>query len=463
MAIFSGPPPVESNLIFCLDASNAKSYPGTGNTWYDLTNRGNHASLINGPTYSSNLGGFISCDGTNDYIEILDNSIFDFGSDNFSIEYWFRKNATSSNSNYWGVNKWNTGASPGTNEWDLSLGNSSSGTGESVFFGIESGSTSYAIKISSTPTLYLWNQVVGIRAGSGLSVYMNGALIGTSSPVGMAVTTSVNNISGRNIRIANSALDNYYNKIDSSIVRIYNKALTPDEVKQNYDSNKGRYVFSNPIFTDGLVLYYDASNLVSYQGSGTIVADLSGNKNTGVLTNGPSFTNAGSASYFTLDGTNDFIASTVNSSLFTTNATMVIWLKNDEATPASSTNTGFIGFGGGGDNDHYPWIDGTAYLATFRNGRTGSIPLSASVTRTNIHMVAVTSSSSEWKLYQNAVLQYKTSSSGSVTMTNTRIGYSLSQQYNYKGRVYSFMLYNRVLSPSELFHIYQSNRGRYGV
>jgi hypothetical protein len=41
---------------------------------------------------------------------------------------------------------------------------------------------------------------------------MNGALIGTSSPVGMAVTTSVNNISGRNIRIANSALDNYYNR-----------------------------------------------------------------------------------------------------------------------------------------------------------------------------------------------------------------------------------------------------------
>jgi hypothetical protein len=211
------------------------------------------------------------------------------------------------------------------------------------------------------------------------------------------------------------------------------------------------------------VLYYDASNLVSYQGSGTIVADLSGNKNTGVLTNGPSFTNAGSASYFTLDGTNDFIASTVNSSLFTTNATMVIWLKNDEATPASASNTGFIGFGSAGDNDHYPWIDGTAYLSTFRNGRTGSIPLSASVTRSNIHMVSVTSSSSEWKLYQNAVLQYKTSSSGSVTMARTTIGYSISQTYNYKGRVYSFMLYNRVLSPAELVHIYQSNRGRYGV
>jgi hypothetical protein len=463
MGIYSGPPAVESNLILCLDATNAKSYPGTGNTWFDLTNRGNHGALINGPTYSSNLGGFISCDGANDYIEILDNSIFDFGSNNFTVEHWFRKNATTSNSNYWGVNKWNTGASAGTNEWSLGIGNGISGTGESVIFAIESGSTTYLMTIPNTPTLYLWNQLLGIRSGAGLSVYLNGAMIGTSSPVGMTTTTSINNVSGRNIRIANSALNDYYTKIDSSIVRIYSKALTPDEVKVNYDATKARYLFSNPIFTDGLVLYYDASSLVSYQGSGTVVADLSGNKNTGVLTNSPTFTSVGSSSYFTLDGTNDFIASTVDTSLFGTDATMVIWLKNDEATPSTTTYTGFIGFGNGGANDHYPWVDGFAYLSTLRFGRLGPITLSPTVTRTNIHMVSVTSSSTEWKLYQNAVLQYKTSSQSSVQMSNTRIGYSIEQTYNYKGRVYSFMLYNRVLSPSELFHIYQSNRGRYGV
>jgi hypothetical protein len=464
MGLSHSPSIVTSNLILALDAANPKSYSGSGNTWFDITGRGNHGTLVNGPAYSSNSGGFISCDGTNDYIEILDNSIFDFGANNFSVEYWFRKNATTTGHQHiWGVNKWNTGGSPGTNEWDLDIGNGASGTGESIIFAIESGSTSYLVAISNTPTLYLWNQLVGIRSGAGLSVYMNGAMIGTSSPVGMAVTTSVNNISGRNIRIANSALNNYYTKSDSSIVRIYNKALTPDEVKQNYDANKTRYAFSNPIFTDGLVLYYDAGNVVSYQGSGTIVADLSGNKNDGVLTNGPTFTSVGSSSYFTLDGTNDFIASTVNTALFSTNATMVIWLKNDEATASSTTYTGFMGYGNGTANDHYPWVDGFGYFSTFRFGRIGPITLSPTVTRSNIHMVSVTSDSSDWKLYQNAVLQHKTSSQSSVQMSNTRIGYSLEQTYNYKGRVYSFMLYNRVLSPSELNHIYQSNRGRYGV
>ena len=443
MGLSHSPSIVTSNLILALDAANPKSYSGSGNTWFDITERGNHGTLVNGPAYSSNSGGFISCDGTNDYIEILDNSIFDFGSNNFTVEHWFRKNATSSNSNYWGVNKWNyAGGGAGTNEWFISLGNSSSGIGESIQFGIESGSTLYEMVISNTPTLYLWNQIVAIRAGAGLSVYMNGALIGTSSPAGMATTTAVNNISGRNIRIANSAMNNYYNKCDTSIVRIYNKALTPDEVKQNYDANKTRYAISNPIFTDGLVLYYDAGNVVSYQGSGTIVADLSGNKNDGVLTNGPAFTSVGSSSYFTLDGTNDFIASTVNSALFSTNATMVIWLKNDEATPSSNTYTGFMGYGSGHVNDHYPWVDGFGYFSTFRTGRIGPIALSATIARNNIHMVSVTSDSSEWKLYQNAIIQYKTTSSNSVQMSNTRIGYSLDQAYNYKGRVYSFMLYN---------------------
>ena len=220
--------------------------------------------------------------------------------------------------------------------------------------------------------------------------------------------------------------------------------------------------FAGPaIVMDGLVVYIDAANIKSYSGSGLTVDGLIGGIG-GTLVNGVGVTSSNSGS-FIFDGSNDFINVPINAGLFNTDATMIIWLKNDEATPASSLNTGFIGFGSGGSNDHYPWVDGTAYLSTFRNSRTGSITLSGNVTRTNIHMVSVTSSSSEWKLYQNAALQYKTSSSGSVTIANTRIGYSISQSYNYKGRVYSFMLYNRVLSPSELVHIYQSNRGRYGV
>jgi hypothetical protein len=219
--------------------------------------------------------------------------------------------------------------------------------------------------------------------------------------------------------------------------------------------------FAGPaIVMDGLVVYIDAANIKSYSGSGLTADGLIGGIG-GTLVNGVGVTSSNSGS-FIFDGSNDFINVPINAGLFNTDATMIIWLKNDEATPASSLNTGFIGFGSGGSNDHYPWVDGTAYISTFRNSRTGSITLSGNVTRTNIHMVSVTSNSSECKLYQNSVLQYTTSSSGSVTMSNTRIGYSIDQNYNYKGKVYCFILYNRALTQREILQNYHSTKRRYG-
>ena len=213
---------------------------------------------------------------------------------------------------------------------------------------------------------------------------------------------------------------------------------------------------------NSLSFLLDAGNPTSFSGTGLTVFDLLSAGIGATLVNGVGFgtTNNG---FFIFDGTNDFLNVPISPSLFTTEGTMIVWLKNDEATPASNSNTGFMGFSSGGSNDHYPWVDGTAYLSTFRNARTGSITLSASVIRTNIHMVCITSNSSEWKLYQNAVLQYTTSSSGSVTMSNTRIGYSIDTIYNYKGKIYYFMLYNRALTADEIIKIYNATKGRYGL
>ena len=57
---------------------------------------------------------------------------------------------------------------------------------------------------------------------------------------------------------------------------------------------------------NGLVLFLDAANRLSYPGSGTAWSDLSGNSNTGTLTNGPTFS-AGNMGSILFDGTNDWI------------------------------------------------------------------------------------------------------------------------------------------------------------
>ena len=78
MALFQGKNLTSSNLVLHLDASNTKSYSGTGNTWYDLSGYGNNGTLNNGVLYNS-YGGFFELDGSNDYIEIPHSTSLNIG------------------------------------------------------------------------------------------------------------------------------------------------------------------------------------------------------------------------------------------------------------------------------------------------------------------------------------------------------------------------------------------------
>ena len=238
-------PPVSEGLILNLDAGNRASYSGTGTTWVDLSGNRLNGTLINGPTYSgTGVSTVITCDGTDDYIEVLDNSLLDFGANNFTVEYWFKKLATTTGyDNIWGVNKWNVGGGgAGTNEWALEIGQGSSGTGDFVAFAVESGSTTYATSyFNPTNALTQYHQLVGIRNGNKLELYLDGSQLYSNTPAGFTTSVSVNNISGRNLRIANAALNNLYTNTSSAVVRLYSKALSSTEVLQNFNFYRSRY------------------------------------------------------------------------------------------------------------------------------------------------------------------------------------------------------------------------------
>ena len=61
------------------------------------------------------------------------------------------------------------------------------------------------------------------------------------------------------------------------------------------------------IITDGLVLSLDAANTKSYQSGSLVCNDLSGNKNSGSLINGPTFGTTNGVSCIKLDGVDDRI------------------------------------------------------------------------------------------------------------------------------------------------------------
>jgi hypothetical protein len=84
------------------------------------------------------------------------------------------------------------------------------------------------------------------------------------------------------------------------------------------------------IVTAGLVRWYDAGNTSSYPGTGTTWTDLQGSGYNLTLQNGPTFTSSGVGSYFTFDGSNDYILfpnSDVMGSVYTQN----IWFKKNSS------------------------------------------------------------------------------------------------------------------------------------
>jgi hypothetical protein len=77
------------------------------------------------------------------------------------------------------------------------------------------------------------------------------------------------------------------------------------------------------IVTSGLILSLDAANSRSYPGSGTTWSDLSGNGNTGTLTNGPTFSN----NSLVFDGTNDYSTTPDSTSLRPASFSIDTWFR----------------------------------------------------------------------------------------------------------------------------------------
>ena len=81
-----------------------------------------------------------------------------------------------------------------------------------------------------------------------------------------------------------------------------------------------------------MLLYLDAANSTSYPKSGTTWYDLSGNANTGTLTNGPTY-NSNNLGNIVFDGTDDNIQLGNASTFLPTSAiTLSCWAKTNTTT-----------------------------------------------------------------------------------------------------------------------------------
>jgi len=74
MGVAYNPKVVTDGLVLCLDAANAKSYPGSGSSWIDLSTLNNNGTLVNGVGYNAANQGSLTFNGTNNFINLSSNS-----------------------------------------------------------------------------------------------------------------------------------------------------------------------------------------------------------------------------------------------------------------------------------------------------------------------------------------------------------------------------------------------------
>jgi hypothetical protein len=237
-----GPPDiVRDGLVLHLDAANPYSYVSGSTTWFDLSGNNNSGSVLNQPVFSSDNGGSIIFDGVNDIVRI--GTVYPFplplGTNDVTINVWSKIN------NNDGAERFLFGTIPRFTAYNLGyLGNKM----YAVLQDNLSSDTGSFFPVYGTTTLplntWIMTTVVMDRS-SDIKLYLNGEVEQASGSI---------DISSRdNIYVSSSLLYPIcvggtflrspirLHQGNISLVQVYFRTFSAEEVKQNYDAIKGRY------------------------------------------------------------------------------------------------------------------------------------------------------------------------------------------------------------------------------
>jgi prepilin-type N-terminal cleavage/methylation domain-containing protein len=213
---------VTNGLVLNLDAGNPSSYPGTGNTWFDLSGNGNNGTLVNGVGYNNGNGGSLVFDGVNDYVTISNSSSLNPPAN--TLICWARSNTENWNEYGFLMSKRDVFVMhPEINV-------------KTVRFYYRLNNT-WQSELVNPQNITIWNMYAYSWDGTKISAYLNGNLISSGVKNGSlnTVDTGVLEIGrddGNIGRVMNGNI---------AQVSIYNRALTPEEIQQNFNASRGRF------------------------------------------------------------------------------------------------------------------------------------------------------------------------------------------------------------------------------
>jgi hypothetical protein len=243
---------VTSNLVCHLDASQLRSYSGSGTTWTDLSGNNENFTLYNSPTFTNIYGGELRFDGVNDYARRRSSGVINSIAANGTVEIWFRTYDGSL-----GATAYSRLISVADDTGTGSDSTSTQGTNNdySTFFTLARNNTAnyYSIWYKNSPAPFggsatyidnIYRQIVFTWSSTSTTTtfthYIN-SVNQVSTAYGRNVYSGANNITiGMNCMGAVSNVAEA-TKGAYSIVRLYSKTLSQTEITQNFNANRTNF------------------------------------------------------------------------------------------------------------------------------------------------------------------------------------------------------------------------------
>ena len=480
---FTGAPVVDTNLMVWVDAGQTASYSGSGATWTDLSGNGKNYTLTNSPTFSSLTGGgVITFAGASSQYATTATTLFNSTTTNtYSVNIWVYPTGAGQIVSVDGQ------STPNTAYHYTAIEITAAGL---IYFGQWTGGMTTII--TSAQSLNAWYNLVITYNGTTATAYVNGVSVGSSAIAWSApgantffalMSQDATNMSGTTAYASGSI----------GAFSVYNRALTAAEVAQNYNALRSRYektaitatqmpvvqrqqssgtllvnsggfdeFTGAPVVDTSLQLWLDSGQTASYSGTGSTWTDLSGQSNTGTLTNSPTFSSTVGGGSFLFNGTNQ--TATTASLNLQQNFTLEAWVNQ-------SVLNGFSIFGQGitavNQGLHIWYISNTV----IRFGMFGNDTDFTVATSTGLwyHMIFTYNHSSPYTkgFYLNAVAQTGTPAQVQTAYSGSgvfRLGatYSAGNTYG-NGYFQGVKMYNRILTADEITTNFNALRGRYGV
>lgn len=222
MTVNANPYIVTSGLVLSLDASNPRSYPGTGSTWYDVSGNGYNCVFVSTPTWNS--AGYFTFNGSTNYGTITNTPTINFSTSQ-TVLVVMNHTVSAGRKNIWNQ------AYGGYGTWTHE-----GGTYINYYYGTAGNdNVPYTNLGSGSTPNNTWIGMCITRSTATTTWYQNAtAQTSMNNPYPTLTNTTAN------IQIGLGYTGEYWAG-SISMILAYTRALSADEVAQNFNAYRGRY------------------------------------------------------------------------------------------------------------------------------------------------------------------------------------------------------------------------------